>query len=439
MSSGDVALFSLFLLVSSGIGLSMSSRPGGMLQYPFLATTVMVGWVAPQFLGLMNSNMPPSGSLQKTIFFATLCLFAAWLGCRSTGRPYKAYDWEFSYSRLLYSSAALSLIGLYFYLKVAAMASEAMELYGGHWTGVITIYVLLSTLMLYGFAIAVAVHLRVASLLSYLILVMNLLIYFQRIVIHGRRAAMVELAGVALFYVWLKWGRTPPRSVIFIAVLLGSLVVNSIGDYRNLMMSSGTTLTWSGAGVSDILQINFLENLTTTMLRPGLYDNLELLNATHTIATIDETLELNYGFSAWNAFINAYVPGQLLGYDFKNALIFEFAVEPDYLDGYERYPGTTPTGFSDAFNSFWYFGAVIFFALSRIYTRWLRSANRGSLAATVIVMVVVSPSLHAITHTTHHFFLEFVKIGVVLTPIFLLCRRRRPRPLLQRSDPTTVQ
>ena len=94
---------------------------------------------------------------------------------------------------------------------------------------------------------------------------------------------------------------------------------------------------------------------------------------------------------------------------------------------YTPWPGTTPTGLADSFSSFWFFGAVKFFLIGFILSRWYRAANEGNFVAQLVIMLSMGAALHAITHTTHHFFLIFIKLAAFTVPVLLYARvARRP-------------
>jgi hypothetical protein len=66
----------LWLLVLSGaaiLGWGLQRRDR-MIQFPFLAAVVFMGWVTPQLFGLKSYPRRPPGALERTIFMAWLCL-----------------------------------------------------------------------------------------------------------------------------------------------------------------------------------------------------------------------------------------------------------------------------------------------------------------------------------------------------------------------------
>lgn len=392
------------------------------LQFPILASAVFLGWIMPQFIGLTNFYGLPPGALDKTILMAIFCLGAAYWGYVQNRQPAKLFRWTFNRRRLLQGSAVLSLLGAFFFFKVGKLAAEAIDLYGGAWTGVITIYVFFSHMLTVGFAIALILHLRRPSFGTWLIIGFGLIFYLERVFIAGRRAAMVELFLMILFALWFNRRWAPPRSTVIGAFIVGALVINSAGDYRGTMLGEDRA-SWSGAGVEEILSIDFVGNLKRIV--EGEAGGEEVRNAVLTIEATDRQLSFDYGLSTWNAFLHNYVPSQLVGTDFRTALTIDLEDEAYREFGHVPWPGTTPTGLADSFSSFWFIGAMKFFLIGYILSRWYRAANEGNFVAQLVIMLTMGAALHAITHTTHHFFLVFIKLAAFTIPVLIYARVKR--------------
>lgn len=392
-----------------------------MIQTPFLITAVFAGWVLPQLLGLSVNDWLPSGALDKTIVMATLCLLATWLGYQTNHRQAKLFSWQFNQKKLLASAAALTFLGAFFFHKVSQLAAEVNAATGGQWTGIITIYVFFASLLSYGTVIALILYLRTGSILAILVSIPGLVLYLERIVIRGRRAAMVELGLSLLLAFWFNRRILPPRWLMICTILIGTLVINSIGDYRSTMLSADR-FSWSGAGFAQVMQIDFIGNLKSSIY--GKKENHELRNAAMNIAAADDKLEFDFGFSLWNGFVHTYVPAQVLGSGFKEGIKVELGTDASHVYGHSAHIGSTVTGLSDAFQSFWYFGAIKFFLIGLIMSRWYKAAINGSLAAQLVVILSMNATLHTITHTTHHFFLNFVQLGIFLLPALWFAKKK---------------
>lgn len=425
----DILLVCCLLIFAWGL-----KRRSRMIQYPFLIAAVYLGWVVPQLLGLTHNRYLPPGALAKTTFMATLCLAAVYFGYTTNRRAARLFQWQFDERRLLKGAAALSVLGAFFFFKSSALAAEASAEYGGAWTGPITIYVFLARLLSIGMVIAIVLHLIRPRWQTLAIVGFDLLFYLDRIVIHGRRADMAELALIGLLALWFQRRWLPPRGIVMVGLIAGALLVNSIGDYRATMLREDRA-TWSGAGMQSIMEIDFVGNLQKIVA--GEIMGGELQNAAMNIEAIDQLLVLDYWLTLWNQFVHDFVPGQLVGFEVKQSLTLDFDNDAQAYFGYVPWPGTTLTGFSDAFQSFWYLGAIKFFLAGLIMSRWYRASVSGNIAAQMIVMLVVAASLHLVTHSTGHFYMSFVPLAAFLLPVLLFARIKPVRAGAALSNPGT--
>lgn len=402
-----------------GWGLMKRDR---MIQFPFLAAVVFVGWMLPQLLGLTSNSFLPKGGLEKTIFMAILCVGAAWIGYTFNQRPARLFWWQFDRQRLLRGSAALSLLGAFFFYQVGLLAATVTAETGGQWTGIITIYVFMGRLLSIGMVIALILYLNKPGWPALLIFLFDLMFYLDRIIIKGRRADMVELGLILLMALWFYRRWLPPRWVMVAVIVVGALVINSIGDYRSTMLGEDQT-TWSGAGISKVLEIDYIGNLMN--LVSGDARNDDLTNAVMNIEAADRQFSFDFGLTHWNSIINSYIPGQWVGKDVKQSLMIDFG-NPAYSEfRHIPYIGSTQTGLSDAFLSFWYLGAIKFFLIGLIMSRWYKAAVQGNIVAQMILMLTVSASLHTITHSTYSFFTVFIQLTAFLLPVLVWARIKR--------------
>ncbi len=84
--------------------------------------------------------------------------------------------------------------------------------------------------------------------------------------------------------------------------------------------------------------------------------------------------------------------------------------------------GSTATGLSEAFASFWYFGALEFLLIGLFMGRWYRAAVAGNIAAQVSVILLMTAALESITHSTEVFLSDVLVLGLFLLPVLLIAR-----------------
>ena len=231
----------------------------------------------------------------------------------------------------------------------------------------------------------------------------------------GRRSAMVELFIILTLNFWFFRRKIVPRWLMACILLFGTLVINSIGDYRSSIMGK------EAQGLNAVMQIDFVGNLEKLFTEGG----IELENLVYNIEAYDRRMNFDYGASTWNDFVLRYIPGQFVGENIKKGMMIDFD-QAAYLEFYRigNVGGSTVTGMSDAFASFWYFGAIKFFIIAFVIAKLYRAAIKCHLVAQILIMLVYVGSLESITHGTEKFFLIFPQLGFFLLPALLYARSR---------------
>jgi hypothetical protein len=378
-------------------------KPRRMLEYPFLAGAVFSGWVLPQLVGLSaNPDRFPPGALAKGIFMTLLCALACYGGYYLNKRPMAAFNWPFDRRRLLISATVLSLAGAYFFFRVSELAEEVV----GLWSGIITVFVFFSSMLTVGMAIALATYGQHPSRWALGIIAFDLCFYIHRIVFLGRRQFAIELFIMLGMVLWFRYRKLPPRALVATALVIGTLWINSIGAYR------ATVIGEESPGFDEVMQIDFVGNLQRIATEGG----QEITNMVYNIEAYDRRGNFDLGLSHWNSFVHLYVPGQFIGFDTKRSLMLSLDDAAYSLFGHIPASGSTSTGISDAFLSFWYFGAVKFLIIGYIMHSLSRAADRGQIVAQILLMLIFPGSLLAITHHTDWFFMAWIRIAAFLGP-----------------------
>jgi hypothetical protein len=200
-------------------------------------------------------------------------------------------------------------------------------------------------LLSYGLAISALCLARRFSWWAFAIIAFDLVFYLDRIVVTGKRAEAVELLAIFALAWWFYRGWILPRTLVLSGVLLGTLLMNSMGDYRAITQANSAPV-WE-----DIRKIDVIGNVSM-LLRDG---GDEMRNAVLRINNTETTMEFDYGKFHWNRLVFNFVPAQLVGPTVKQQFMLQM---PLMARDYDPIIGTTETGMADAFQSFWYFGAL---------------------------------------------------------------------------------
>lgn len=394
------------------------SRRGRIYEFPFLAGVTWAGFVLPQLVGLRNDAFLPPGALAKTCLMVALCAAMGVAGYASVEKPFAAPAWAFSRKALLKLGLGFSLFGGYFFYLISRLPEE-MTSGSSQWSGLPVAYLFFAHILTYGFAIAVFC---LASRHSPAALGLSLFgagFYLDRIVLAGRRGDTLDFTFILLMAWWFGKGKIMPRFLMLAAVLGGTLMLHSTGDYRGRVMGE------KKMSLDSLREIPFVENLGR-ILREG---GEELRSAVYEIHAADYHGRYDYGAFHWNGLVFNYVPQQLVGKGLKEGLMLKSGGPGDTSEfGFTAIPGATATGATDSFLSFWYFGCLKFFLIGYFMKRLYLTARRGWYFHQLVYALILASSLHTITHHTQWFVTPWVHYLLFLVPALWILRDR-PAPL----------
>ncbi|WP_170973347.1 hypothetical protein [Rhizobium sp. FKY42] len=392
----------LTTLLLLGWGMLRQER---IYEFPFLTGVITFSFILPQAPGLASESFLPAGAFARTIVFMMLCLFMCWWGWNSKAKPISFFRIDFDEGRLLLVAALLSVAGAYFYYELSRLPGEltiAVQM-----TGVPVVYIFFSRLLSYGLAISVLCIARRFSWWAIAIVTFDLVFYLDRIIVTGKRAEAIELIIIFALSCWFYRRKAIPRLLVLAAVLLGTLSMNSMGDYRAITKANAAPL-WE-----EIRQIDFLGNLSKVLTDGG----DEMRNAIFRMQNTATTLQFDFGKFHWNRLVFNFVPAQLVGADIKQSFMLPV---PSMPRDYDPIIGTTETGMADAFQSFWYFGALKFYLLAYLVRRIWVTANQGEFAAQFTYVLSIIPAMHAISHQTDWVLMVWVHMLMFAAPALLL-------------------
>jgi oligosaccharide repeat unit polymerase len=410
--------FGLFIVLGVTLAIFVREliRKEGIYELPFIASSVYLGWVIPQLVGLQFDQSLPDGSLLITCLYAALCLLALEFGNRAGRAPFRFPVQHLDNNLLFPVAIALSIAGAVFYLLVRVNAETATIDSGGQWSGEITIWSFFSRLLTFGLVVSIAGLLQRPSKGWWVLIAFNALFYVDRIISGGRRSELAELMLIASFIALFRYNIRVPRTLVLVALVAGTLFINGIGEYRARAQDRIPSL-------SDIAEIDFIGNMVALTQQGG----EELRNATMTIDASLTSSEYNLGGGLWNSLVHHYVPAQIVGADIKSALTLDLPNPLYELHGYTPYTGSTYTGIGDSFAAFSFFGAALFYFYGWFYQRLFVTAKSGSAVAMLILLVMITPALLSITHSIWWAMKDTVQVFVFLYLPLLFARARRKR------------
>lgn len=384
-----------------------------MYEFPFLGAGTFLAYVIPQFIGLQGDPTLPFGAYDKAVVMTVLCVAGLYAGYYTRKKPFNFFHWEFERKDLLRLALGLSLFSSFFFFLISRLPDHMTD--ESQWTGLPVAYIFFARSLKYGLAIAFYLFFKYKDKKALGIVLFDLIFYLDRILISGRRGDTVELAMVFLLTLFFTRQYIIPRAVMFCGLVFGTLLVHSIGDYREQVKGEGNS------PLEALQNISFKENFDQIMEE----GHAEVTNAIYTIASTDATGNYDYGIFHWNTLVFNYVPAQLVGRSFKDALLIK------YDDGFGPYfyydvkVGSTFTGIADAFRSFGYFGFLKFFLIAYIIRGMFLSAKAGNIVFIFVLAVITKDAMHAITHHTQWFFSPLVHISIFLMSGLYLIRKKQ--------------
>lgn len=399
-----VLLVSAIALVFRGI-----RRRSVVYEFHFLFGWATLGFVVLQLAGIRNDPMVPAEGTSIALIMAILsCWMVYWghIAARSAG-PIEVH-WAFYDRYLIVGAIFLTLVGAAFMLLVYRLGPAQVE---SQWTGPITIYYFLARCAVYALIIACIVFLRTGSRVALAIVCIVIALYMERFIISGRRGDLIEIALIPLLALWFQRRVAVPRTLVIGGIVMMTLLIHSIGDYRGRVRDEGP--------IEAFKNVEWSENLKSLYQQGG----GEMKNAAFKLSATN--LKGNYDLGAfhWNVLIHSYVPGQLIGQNFKRDIMFEIEDSAYEEYGYQPISGSTSGGLTDAYGSFWYFGALLFFAISYVMTRLFISGSRENVMAQIFYMGCIGGALHTVTHHTGSFYVAFINVVLFVLPFLLLARR----------------
>ncbi|WP_353476565.1 hypothetical protein PVT71_27635 (plasmid) [Salipiger sp. H15] len=398
----EVLLASLAVL-SVGLVVRAMIDTRRVLEFPFFVGLILCSFVLPQLVSLLDAPFLPGRSYVKTTFMTLLCAICALIGWRLAARPMGLLRGDMSERRLMEIATVFSLVGAFFYYKLSQLPGEMIV--GVLISGAPVMYLFFARLMTYGLAIACLCYAHRPSRAMLILIVFDCLFYLERIIVTGKRAETAELAMIFALSFWFQRGWILPRPLLVAGLVLAMIGSTSMGQYRDVTRAN------SGLVFEEVADIDFLGNLTGTFEEGG----YEMQNAMILIDNTDATSLFDYGASHWNTLVWNYLPARFVGWDVKAGLMIPTPAAPR---GFEPATGTTMTGMPDAFQSFWYFGALKFMLLAYVLGVIWASARRGDTMGQFVYMLSVVPAMHAFSHQTDWVLSGWIHMLAFCTPAF---------------------
>ncbi|MGO4126578.1 hypothetical protein AB4Z01_19405 [Inquilinus sp. YAF38] len=394
--------------------LAAATRPGKIYEFPFLAGTMTFSFILPQLPGLASDPFLPPESYQHAIIFTIMCIAMCRIGWMPNRPVMRAFQWRFDEKRLLIVAALLSAIGAYFYHKLAEIPID--EAVYTMFTGTNVVFFFFSKLLRYGLCIALLCFFLRPSWPALVIALIDTALYLDRIVMTGKRSETTQLVLMFAMAVWFLRRRSIPHILFLSWIVVGTVLASATHDYREMSRRTNDNPT-----LSSLSEISPIEKFEQMLSKGG----PEMRNAILRINAMERNMAFDFGSIHWDTLVWNFVPQQLVGPELKESLYV--GMEEEQIDrSYDRPTGTSETGMTDAFASFWWFGSIKFFLLAYFMSRLYGAAMAGHAAPQMFYMLLAVPAMNSISHYTQWVVSEWVHVAAFLIPCLLYARIRAP-------------
>lgn len=267
------------------------------------------------------------------------------------------------------------------------------------WTGIITLYYLLSQFMVFGGTLGILVYMHYQSKRGLIAYLAMLFVATPVFLLFIRRAVLFQIAAVTLGAVSLNRSIRIPRTLLISGLVVSVLILNGAGAIRQHIFIEGGTIVSA-----------FTEGV---MFKPNLAGGdvvaAELKSAVSDIEIARSTNQYRPFVMLWNIAVSQYVPGFLVGDQTKASFLISdsnTSVQQSYFAD-----GATRTGFAESFSGYWYFGPFIYLAIGILFGRLWVLTNMRDIKAQHTYLVFLLYSLLTIT--------ESISRIVVISPIIM--------------------
>lgn len=431
-----MSIFLLMLLIFISLSMLVWGLrcPNGLLTFPVLSAGAWLGFVVPQFIGIMaNPARLPYGvirdwGIELTMLMCIACAlfsFVGYLKPPSRLLPHRRNVrsiFHYSDSRLFISGMVLVLVGLWGFYRLTRLSGGILAHFSteGHytleWSGLPVMYVFFANMTFPGLALCLLVALKYPSKLRWIGVGLASLYPVIHLVLLGRRETFVRLALIFTIIIYFVLRKIPPRWLLIPAVMAAFFVVRLGPVYRTHFRIGGDLSQLRSLSVSE----------TTAAVFRGDVGVQEAEYSVVQIAAAHRSQQFNYGVGFYNLVVSRWVPRLIFGDAAKSSLYLPLVNLHAYIRKFYNAPAiygsTYPTGYAEVFREFWFFGALIFLIIGSFYRVLWEWADAGSLSAQLFYVLLAIRAINLIIRGFLGLPAELIGVIIFLLPILFFSR-----------------
>ncbi|MEO0683574.1 MAG: hypothetical protein AAFY76_00655 [Cyanobacteria bacterium J06649_11] len=403
-------------------------KHGGIYQYPFYMGLIFLSFILPQAFALVNNPYPISEfAIRGTLIMTILCSSMCWVGYKfGCSRKFlEKISFSTNQTRLFNAGIFLMAFGAICQLSLNFIPIQ-IDPATGNWTGPATIIYFFGQTSYVGLTIVLQNYLKNPKFYKLIFIATTFSPILFRVISGGRRspvAGILLIIGLSLFF---ENRILPNRLLVAILICLLPPLIPLVGELRFDFWH----MLFTGQLSMEVLQNSFNNLLDGKAL--------ELKNAAFLIESLNRSSAHGYGLGYWDSFIHQYIPGTLIGTEFKQALKLGLS-KSDYIFQGNNYgihytfsSGSTFTGIGDSFIEFSYFGCFLFAIMGFIFRHlWISSTYLENHFSRIIYTNLFSFLHWMVTHGTYTYFAtNFVFVIFCLFAVLVYAKVRKRNQIL---------
>ena len=412
MSQILIILFAIINVLLLYDGLRKKSVMG-VFRFPFIIACVNLTFIYPQLTAIAAHVKNPDAYLTTSVLHMCLCTVAVWAGfvIGTSGNLRNQFIRRFNPQKIIPVAILFLFIGISAYLINRGVYK------GGKISGPFVIVNFFTAYINYALIlIMMALYLPGKKSNARFLLFIVLVIAIDQFINQARRANALYIAMIIGYFYMLYCSQKKYALVKYVipgVFLFGMLFNTVIAQYRENAYSGEVS------AVENVESLDFgSEKENNANLAKG-----EVNNAIKAINLCESYHLYDYGASNWNRTINDLVPKFLVGSTLKQQLFIPTAYD-QFVTSLTK-SGSTMTGYFDSYASFGLLGFIKFFIIALIMGVLWKRRNLSDISI-FLYLALLTPGIHAITHSTNAVFSALIIYAFFVFPILKAISKNIP-------------
>lgn len=336
-----------------------------LIEAPFLYAVGMAIIICPQYyVATYHYWRVPDEAFRIFSIMVVLCTIALYWGYARGARWIKKqsylpqHRWVINDFHIFYLGLFIALAGTFGAIQVRLLG-EVRE-----WRGWPVYWVTLAKLTLPGISLMLISYFQSRKLYRLILAVCLSIFPLLAITEHGRRAMTLTLPFIYLLPLLIYKPRFKiPRWAIIVSVIVAFIVVYAFPYWRGEFKEGRYFAVIREKPLTEILADMFVGERDRV---------LETIDGMVVTGAHYATNTYGFGIIIYNALVESYVPGSLIGRELKNSLFIGQGLSKDWVASVYGVPVsfyTAKTGFTELFSEFSFLGCILFFYVGYFFRK----------------------------------------------------------------------